>query len=662
LRSLFISCIYSFDVILYRFDSAQQLNTIASYVDSMRFNFVEYLRDAKLGITQTAEKTQEWSLRYDLSDGGIAESIRKERQQSSNQSSNTNSQFNHHHHSRHHYNYQQQKLLQKQQQQAELDYDAEEFLLHLNLYSIESSSKSRHSTMSLFANSSISKQNGCLGHQYLAAQQQLVDYENEDEVLEKHKLVFDEPISSKSESNQKSNGNRRQKMSKKKLIKSSEDLLRVQRRTQEILKLNMNNGANNALDMSNNSLSVTAADENNREEKAKRTESRKSRRRAAANDFYILAFDNELSGSSASSSRSSSHSGEGDSSPNRSESSSSLVNKEASGRLGDNLDEDNDEDYDEELTNSVNSTNSVSSTATLNNENSGLLNSIREEANGLNRTEMLVLEKASQGDHQLKKERKQSTDVAAESELLVSLEYRKNLVDYFFANEEKSKLYLSTSLNNFLNALDDIFKLEGGQALALALKSDKSTSCRSGINDELNSLCEQIMNVYNELFALKRGDPDAIKSSKSDECAETGIGDAQTNNSSDQKQSSVINLTTFPVYVDDSLNESAGSLSAEAATSGDNLIIDNSCLSSLDECSSKEGDIGPFLCALFGRLDHMLTNSIQLNFLLTGLLARLAYYPQLLLRSFLLNHNLVMQPNIKSLIQVIASHSFCSFF
>ena len=65
-----------------------------------------------------------------------------------------------------------------------------------------------------------------------------------------------------------------------------------------------------------------------------------------------------------------------------------------------------------------------------------------------------------------------------------------------------------------------------------------------------------------------------------------------------------------------------------------------------------EADIGPFLAALFERMEHMLSNPLQVNFLVTGILARLAYYPQLLLRSFLLNHNLVVQPNVKTLGQV----------
>lgn len=61
---------------------------------------------------------------------------------------------------------------------------------------------------------------------------------------------------------------------------------------------------------------------------------------------------------------------------------------------------------------------------------------------------------------------------------------------------------------------------------------------------------------------------------------------------------------------------------------------------------------GPFLMALFSKLDGMMQNSLPVNLLLTGVIARLASYPQPLLRSFLLSHNLVFQPTVKSLLQV----------
>lgn len=61
---------------------------------------------------------------------------------------------------------------------------------------------------------------------------------------------------------------------------------------------------------------------------------------------------------------------------------------------------------------------------------------------------------------------------------------------------------------------------------------------------------------------------------------------------------------------------------------------------------------GPFLGILLAKLENMLQNSLYVNFLLTGLLAQLACYPQPLLRSFLLNTNMVFQPSVKSLLQV----------
>ncbi|XP_076012364.1 FHF complex subunit HOOK-interacting protein 1B [Genypterus blacodes] len=64
---------------------------------------------------------------------------------------------------------------------------------------------------------------------------------------------------------------------------------------------------------------------------------------------------------------------------------------------------------------------------------------------------------------------------------------------------------------------------------------------------------------------------------------------------------------------------------------------------------------GPFMVVLFTKLENMLQNSLYVNILLTGIVAQLACYPQPLLRSFLLNTNMVFQPSIKSLIQVLGS-------
>uniref|UniRef100_A0A8C8SIT0 FHF complex subunit HOOK-interacting protein 1B n=1 Tax=Pelusios castaneus TaxID=367368 RepID=A0A8C8SIT0_9SAUR len=67
------------------------------------------------------------------------------------------------------------------------------------------------------------------------------------------------------------------------------------------------------------------------------------------------------------------------------------------------------------------------------------------------------------------------------------------------------------------------------------------------------------------------------------------------------------------------------------------------------------GLAGPFVAVLFSKLENMLHNSLYTNCLLTGLVAQLACYPQPLLRSFLLNTNMVFQPSVKSLLQVLGS-------
>lgn len=63
------------------------------------------------------------------------------------------------------------------------------------------------------------------------------------------------------------------------------------------------------------------------------------------------------------------------------------------------------------------------------------------------------------------------------------------------------------------------------------------------------------------------------------------------------------------------------------------------------------------MVVLFTKLENMLQNSLYVNILLTGIVAQLACYPQPLLRSFLLNTNMVFQPSVKSLIQVHHSKS-----
>ncbi|CAM4917867.1 unnamed protein product, partial [Rotaria socialis] len=71
--------------------------------------------------------------------------------------------------------------------------------------------------------------------------------------------------------------------------------------------------------------------------------------------------------------------------------------------------------------------------------------------------------------------------------------------------------------------------------------------------------------------------------------------------------------------------------------------------------AGKRADVGPFLRTIFSKLENMLQNSLYVNLLLTGILARLAHYSQPLLRSLLLNHSLVLETNVKSLFQILSN-------
>ncbi|XP_076231209.1 FHIP family protein AGAP011705 isoform X2 [Calliopsis andreniformis] len=66
-------------------------------------------------------------------------------------------------------------------------------------------------------------------------------------------------------------------------------------------------------------------------------------------------------------------------------------------------------------------------------------------------------------------------------------------------------------------------------------------------------------------------------------------------------------------------------------------------------------NVGIFLDVLLRKLECMTSNNLYVNLHLTGLISRLAIYPQPLLQSFLLNNSLVFQPSIRSLFQVLAS-------
>jgi hypothetical protein len=190
-----------------------------------------------------------------------------------------------------------------------------------------------------------------------------------------------------------------------------------------------------------------------------------------------------------------------------------------------------------------------------------------------------------------------------------------------FANEESSKTYLNSNLSNFLTALDSFFQAS-------------NLNNKFGNSNPPNLLCDQIMNIYNDLFSPNY---DSSNAKADEKLLINNLNLGKANLEMDK-------LNTHAL--DSSMNTRKSNESNDSNQGGTDSGIESI------NSTSNQNDVGPFLSAIMNRLEHMLSNSLHINFLITGILARLSYYPQVLLKSFLLNPNLVMQPNVKSLIQV----------
>jgi len=108
------------------------------------------------------------------------------------------------------------------------------------------------------------------------------------------------------------------------------------------------------------------------------------------------------------------------------------------------------------------------------------------------------------------------------------------------------------------------------------------------------------------------------------------------------------------VIIKKEINDFADSNSITTDTSSCKLNKDTSYR---QDVFNGQPNVGIFLDVVLRKLECMTSNNLYVNLHLTGLISRLAIYPQPLLQSFLLNHSLVFQPSIRSLFQV---YFYCS--
>ncbi|XP_071846775.1 FHF complex subunit HOOK-interacting protein 1B-like isoform X3 [Apostichopus japonicus] len=199
------------------------------------------------------------------------------------------------------------------------------------------------------------------------------------------------------------------------------------------------------------------------------------------------------------------------------------------------------------------------------------------------------------------------------------------------------------------------FSFEADQILeALGYDMDASSPYQDGMGD-LKSLSSMMETDVSFSQQLQSPDRDTLASSYS------------SSNSSPERRNNRSNLSgedkANPVPLKASQREkrrpdlSLQMVTPRAPSNGDmnaNLFGSGSPYSPIGT-SNGQPDTGPFINILFKKLECMMQNSLYMNLLLTGIITRLAYYPQPLLRSFLLNTNMVFQPSIKALIQVLNS-------
>ncbi|CAF1069854.1 unnamed protein product [Adineta ricciae] len=209
------------------------------------------------------------------------------------------------------------------------------------------------------------------------------------------------------------------------------------------------------------------------------------------------------------------------------------------------------------------------------------------------------------------------------------------LLDYNIINELFSK---KLTLNEYLSLLD---RLIDNNVLKLSSKSGEE-------------LTNEIVHLANEIDHYRT----KISTESSNEMEQSLLGINLDNQyhqqllSNTQSNYSVISFLQQSTSMDMSLlatNEYSSQIQSTLFTS----TVQQQQTSTGP--SAKMADVGPFLRTIFSKLENMLQNSLHVNLLLTGIIARLAHYSQPLLRSLLLNHSLVLETNVKSLFQILSN-------
>ncbi|XP_029156019.1 UPF0518 protein AAEL005291-like isoform X2 [Nylanderia fulva] len=202
---------------------------------------------------------------------------------------------------------------------------------------------------------------------------------------------------------------------------------------------------------------------------------------------------------------------------------------------------------------------------------------------------------------------------------------------------------LDADIAELLN--EDIGGTNSAEETCLEKREPDSCTNNNNNNDSttVNSLVSLGESSGYESFALKGGSMESTPENEASEEVEEDVNEATAieeeiiNDVADRHRDNVAELNP-------------GKMSSSIDSNRNN----NTSLYRQDVFNGQP-NIGIFLDVVLRKLECMISNNLYVNLHLTGLISRLAIYPQPLLQSFLLNHSLVFQPSIRSLFQVLAS-------
>ncbi|XP_035681254.1 FTS and Hook-interacting protein-like isoform X2 [Branchiostoma floridae] len=241
-----------------------------------------------------------------------------------------------------------------------------------------------------------------------------------------------------------------------------------------------------------------------------------------------------------------------------------------------------------------------------------------------------------------------------------SLTFKGGRIEAHSPSKTRRKISPTTSSSDSLHSIHSIVDVE---VHVDGKKTDDKAKERVAVNGEMNEGAKKEEQEGKELKSedlgtdeqkiVQNGEEEEEKDR--DETDGKEKKDAEDENDDDEEDEAVSSMATTPSPGMSPPQTPHGELPQSPTNFRPLHLAFSPIAAQEDKSRIGSPNTGPFIAALFSKLETMMSNSLYVNLLLTGILRQLSYYPLPLLRSFLLNTNLVFQPSVKSLVQILSS-------